>query len=107
MDETQPRYSLKLAQTDGYRWASCRTAYNLREALVYLILGGDSDAFLEVTQANLPLFMDRLSLTAASYHTSQTPGIQFFTLFFKTLTQTQWHRVRSASFQLLRESGGL
>ena len=64
-------FSDRVAQTDGYHWASWRVAYNLRDALILIILGGDKALFSEITEAHLPIpSMNRLSLTAASYHAS-------------------------------------
>jgi len=66
----------KMEQTENHRWASFRQTFCLRDALIHIILGGDKQAFAEVTAANLHLPMDRLSLTAVSYHTSNAQGRQ-------------------------------
>ncbi|KAF9788757.1 hypothetical protein BJ322DRAFT_1106722 [Thelephora terrestris] len=63
----------KEEQTKKHEWASVRTVHNLRDALIHIVLGGDNEAFDEVTQIRLSLPMDRLSLVAASYHDSRAP----------------------------------
>ena len=77
----------KKEQTETHRWASVRHAFCLRDALIHIILGGDKGAYAEVTAASLTLPMDRLSLTAMSYHTSNAQGT--FSLFFC------WRRLHS------------
>ncbi|KAF9642254.1 hypothetical protein BDM02DRAFT_3193600 [Thelephora ganbajun] len=58
------------AQTKGYRWASCRSVFCLRDALIHIILGGNNAAFEEIN-TSLSSYMDRLSLTASSYHSDE------------------------------------
>ena len=72
-----------MAQTENHQWASFRQTFCLRDALIYIILGGDKQSFAEVTAANLNLPMDRLSLTVVSYHTSNAQGT--FSLFLLAL----------------------
>ena len=69
-------------QTHDYKWRSLRQTFCLRNALIQIVLGGNTDAYAEITSANLTLPMDCLSLTAVSYHTSNVPGM-FSLLFFR------------------------
>lgn len=77
-----------MEQTENHRWASFCQTFCLRDALIHIILGGDKQAFAEVTAANLHLPMDRLSLTAVSYHTSNAQGT--FSLFFVGVAYTRY-----------------
>ena len=72
-----------MEQTETHRWASFRQTFCLRDALIHIILSGDKQAFAEVTAVNLNLPMDRLLLTAVSYHTSNAQGT--FSLFLLAL----------------------
>ncbi|KAF9786213.1 hypothetical protein BJ322DRAFT_1108069 [Thelephora terrestris] len=64
----------KADQTDRHPYPSFCRSFCLRDALIHIILGGDKAAFAEITAANLTLPMDRLTLTAISYHTSEEQG---------------------------------
>ena len=67
------------AQKSGYAYASWRSAYNLRDALIYIILGGDKRSFAEIAELPpTPPSLDRLSLAAVSYHTRGTPSTHSF-----------------------------
>ena len=65
----------KKEQIENHKWASVRHTCCLRDALIHIILSGDKDLYAEVTAASLTLPMDRLSLTASSYHTGNRQGI--------------------------------
>ena len=73
------------AQKIGHKYASWRSAFNLRDALMYIILGGDKILFAEITGLPLtPPSMDRLSMTAISYHKPGPrgpPSTYFFHIF--------------------------
>lgn len=64
-------------QTRGYQWASYRSAFSLRDALIHIILGGDKNAFEEIVDVTRSCNIDRLSLTVSSYHSCEMQGVYF------------------------------
>ena len=74
------------AQKDGYTYASWRLAFNLRDALIYIIIGSDKRSFAEIAERSpTPPSLDRLSLATASYHTREPLSTYSFHILLSTL----------------------
>ena len=91
------------AQLDGHQWASAYPAYNLRDALLLIILGGDKNAFEEIANVNLSDCVDRLTMTALSYHSDGMRGARFSCVDLSICAYASLYRSREVLPQLPRE----